>query len=205
VSLRPFDVTMRTVACAATLALTGLGWASIRDAAATVSIPVTLDSLVGRASAAAVVTPIDGYGVWEQGRIATYTRVRVERRVAGKLADEVSVRTQGGAVGHIGQVVEGEAVFTLGQSSLIFLRPRNEGGSATTFGVVEGAQGQYPIVTSDHGAPRLIISPHTGAFVPPASNLPLARDVLVDLALEEAAKAIGAAWARKHAVSQEAP
>jgi hypothetical protein len=169
-----------------------------------VSIPVTFDDLVGRASAVAVVIPIEQRAVWEDGRIATYTRVRIDRSVAGRLVGEISVRTEGGAVGHIGQIVEGEAVFTMGRTSLVFLHPQSNGGSGA-FGVVEGAQGQFSIAIDAHQTPRLAISPSLGGLVPPASASPLARDVLVDVALGDATKTIATAWTRRHPASQDTP
>jgi hypothetical protein len=205
VSSRPSDATARAAACAAIVGLSVLGWPSDRPAAASVSIPVTFDDLVGRATAAAIVMPIEQHGVWEDGRIATYTHLRIERRVAGTLPESVWVRTEGGAVGHVGQIVEGEAAFVPGTPSLVFLHPRRDGGSATAFGVVEGAQGQFPIVTEGRRSPRLVMSPHMGGLVPPASTSPLARDVLVDVALEDAAKAIAAAWAHRHSRREAAP
>lgn len=213
VSLRPFDVANRALA-AATVGLLALLGLSLRLAEASVSIPVTFDDLVRRATAVAVVTPIDEHGVWEAGRIVTYTRVRVERRVAGRLAAEVWVHTDGGAVGKIGQLVEGEATLKLGKDSLVFLHPRSDGlsiigssdgGATTTFGVVEGAQGQFPIATGGHPSPRLVVSPGMGGLLPTSSTQPLARDVLVDVALEDAANAIAAAWTRWHPAGQEAP
>ena len=66
------------------------------------------DELVQRASAVAVVTPIEERAVVEDGRIVTYTHVRVDRRVAGAIAEDFWVRALGGAVGRIGQIVEGQ-------------------------------------------------------------------------------------------------
>lgn len=204
-SLQPSDATIRAVVYAAVIGLSALGWPSARPAAASVSIPVTFDDLVGRATAAAIVTPMEQHGVWEDGRIATYTRVRVERGIAGTLPGTFWVRTGGGAVGHIGQIVEGEATFVTGTPSLVFLHPRRDGGTSTAFGVVEGAQGQFPIVTGDRSSPRLVMSPHMAGLVPPASTSTLARDVLVDVTLDDAAKAIAAVWARKHPGQGVAP
>ncbi len=186
------------------VALTLLGWPRARSAAASVSIPLTFDDLLARASAVAVVTPLDRRGVWEGGRIATYTHVRVERTIAGRLSGDIWVRTQGGAVGHVGQIVEGEATFPPGRSSLVFLDPRKE-GPATSFGVVEGAQGQFLIVTHGDAPPRLATSQGMGGILPASSAQRLARDVFVDTALEDAANIIVAAWSRSHPASPEAP
>src|SRR5512135_3022274 len=79
-------------------------------ARASVSFTVVLDALVEESSAACVVTPVEAKSVWENGRIYTYTRVRVERTLAGAASGaEVWVQTMGGSVGDIGQLVDGEA------------------------------------------------------------------------------------------------
>jgi hypothetical protein len=197
-------MTMRAVAGVALGVLIALS-SGVRAARASVSIPVTFDDLVRRATAAAVVTPLEQRGVWEGGRIATYTYVRVDRTVAGRVAGEVWVRTHGGAVGHIGQIVEGEATFAIGKASLVFLHPQGSGSSPGTFGVVEGAQGQFLIVTGGRSSPRLGASTGLGGLVSPASAQPLARNVLLDVALDDAASAIAAAWPREHAASEELP
>ncbi len=176
-----------------------------RDARASVSVAATFDDLVARASAAAVIVPADQRSVWEDGRIMTYTFAHVDRLVAGKLPRDIWVRTFGGSVGRIGQLVEGEATFTLGKASLVFLHPHGDGVSVTAFGVVEGAQGQFPIVTEGYRSPHLVASARMGGILPSYSTQPLARVVLVDTALDDAASAIGAAWANKHAGKQEAP
>src|SRR5438067_5620753 len=80
-------------------------------AEASVSFTVPMDALVEESSAACVVLPLDAKSVWENGRIATYTRVHVDRVLAGSAPSEVWVKTLGGAVGDVGQMVDGEAVL----------------------------------------------------------------------------------------------
>jgi hypothetical protein len=194
--MRPSDVVAIAVAALAV---------SAANARASVSVTVTLDDLVQRASAAALVLPIEQRSVWEEGRIATYTHLHVERFVAGRLPDEIWVRAFGGAVGRIGQLVEGEASFTSGVESLVFLHPHTDGPWVGTFGVVEGAQGQFPVVTSRGSSPRLDAARGLGGLLPPPKGAsPLARDVLLDHSLEDAAREIGKAWSRLHA-EHEAP
>ena len=109
---------LRTSLLAAVLA--GLAGASASgvlvptDAQASVSIAVAFDALVKDADTVGVVTPVESKSVWEEGRIYTYTRVKVEQGVAGELGtgSEGWVRTMGGVVGKIGQLVDGEPVFT---------------------------------------------------------------------------------------------
>jgi hypothetical protein len=173
------------------------------DLHASVSVALTFDDLVQRATAAAVVVPVDQHGVWEGGRIATYTRARVERLVAGHLPEEISLRTYGGAVGRIGQLVEGEATFAAGAPSLVFVHPLGDAALPGTFAVVEGAQGQFSIVKAGDQPARLAPARNVGAVValPPAAPRP-ARDVLAGKLFEDAVRAIGAMWSRVHPASE---
>src|SRR5207247_4625592 len=100
------------------------------DAAAAVSILMTLDELVAASRYVVVGTAQDRYSQWEElgggRRIVTYTRIKVERAVAGEAPGEVWVRTLGGVVGKIGQSVSGEAQIPVGTKSLLFV-PTAEG------------------------------------------------------------------------------
>jgi hypothetical protein len=172
------------------------------SARASVSVTVTFDDLLQRASAVAVVVPVDRRGVWEDGRIVTYTHVRIERLVAGRLPGEVWVRTFGGSVGHIGQIVEGEATFGQAEASLVFMRPHAASDSPGIFGVVEGAQGQFTLVTAGGQSPRLAAARGVGALVPPPGSPRLARDTLVGRSLEDAVREISAQWPHFHSPSE---
>jgi hypothetical protein len=199
----------RIAALGISLATLATGATGVQDAVASVSVTVLFDELVQKASAAAVVTRAEQRGLWEDGRIVTYTRVHVDRLVAGQLAGDVWVRTLGGAVGGIGQIVEGEATFPPGRPSLVFLRPHLAPVSRAptgAFAAVEGAQGEFPIATGEEQPPRLTLARDIGALVPPAPGRTptagparLARDVLRDRPLEDAAREIAAAWPRMHA------
>ena len=114
------------------------------DAPASVSIAVTWDGLLHESTAAVLVTSIESRPVWENGRIYTYTRVRVDRLVAGDLlgGGDTWIRTMGGVVGKVGQIVEGEAAFAPGESSLLFVHP----GPVGAFVVTARGQGQFPLV-----------------------------------------------------------
>jgi hypothetical protein len=175
------------------------------DARASISVTVTFDDLLQRSIAVAVVVPIDRRGVWEDGRIVTYTHVRVERLVAGRLPGEVWVRTFGGSVGRIGQIVEGEATFNQAEASLLFIHLHGaSGGSPGIFGVVEGAQGQFSLVTTGGGLPHLAAARLVGALVPPPGSPRLARDELVGRSLEDAVREINAAWPHFHSTTSKA-
>jgi|HubBroStandDraft_6_1064221.scaffolds.fasta_scaffold77297_2 hypothetical protein len=173
------------------------------DARASVSIAVTWEGLLRESSAAAVVTSLEARPVMEGGRVYTYTRVHVDRAVAGELraGSEAWVRTMGGVVGKIGQLVEGEAVLAKGHSSLLFLHP----GLGGTLDVTARGQGQFPLVAdADPTQPaHLVRSNASGALLAPravSAVAPLlAADVIHGRAVDDVARDIVAAWSRVHA------
>ena len=173
-----------------------------------VSFTVVLDALARESAGACLETPIEAKSVWEGGRIVTYTRVHVDRVFAGALGSEIWVKTLGGAVGDIGQRVEGEAVLRFGQQSVLFVSSY-EG----SFVVTARGQGQFPIVKDSSGSLRLRRNMHSGALLPPRdatvsrirtltsyapASLP-AADVLDGKSIDEAATEIAGAWKRTHA------
>jgi len=174
------------------------------EARASVSLPATWDGLLQESTAAAVMTPAEARAVWENGRIYTYTRLTVDRAVTGDLAagSSVWVRTMGGVVGKIGQIVEGEPVFSPGHASLLFLHP---GPTAGMFEVTARAQGQFPVVVDDpQKLPHLVRSGAVGGLVPrssaPGAQAPprLAADVVHGRAVDDVAQEIAADWERTH-------
>jgi hypothetical protein len=185
----------------------------VGGARASVSIAVSWDSLLRESTAAAVVTPVESRSVWENGRIYTYTRVRVDRGVAGTLAGggEAWVRTMGGVVGKIGQLVDGEAVLAPGHSALLFLHP----GPVGAFEVTARGQGQFPVVVDDPKNPaaaHIVRGTSVGALVmprapaaqgtsasAPAPTPRLAADVLHGRSVDEVARDIADAWTLTHA------
>jgi hypothetical protein len=187
------------------LAVGGAGLTPIaeRPAHASVSIAVSWEGLLDQSSAAAVLTALDATAVWEGGRIYTYTRMRVEQVLAGEMTagGEAWIRTMGGIVGDIGQQVEGEAVLSPGQASLLFLHP----GPAGTFEVTARAQGQFPVVAGDASSPAHVVRSRASGFLVsprlPSPALPprLAADVLHGRTLAEAKTAVASAWAATHA------
>lgn len=212
---------LRTFALPLCLALAPLAAATVAtDAQASVMIAVPFESLVKDADAVAVVVPEEAKSVWEEGRIYTYTKVRIDQGVAGDTAGpEVWIRTMGGVVGKIGQLVDGEPVFTVNKPALLFLRKFKAGG---TWEVSARAQGQFPVVLDEaKKTKRLVRSANVGVLLPPknaptqvegpvapqaqgapvtdVSKLRLAGDVLHDRPLDDAAKEIAATWKRLHA------
>jgi hypothetical protein len=183
------------------LALLAGGLGLSGDARASISFAVSWDALVRGSSSVAVVTPMDARSVWEDGRICTYTHVNVDRAVAGELATggDAWVRTLGGIVGKVGQVVDGEAVFSPGRASLLFLRH----GAAGTHDVTARGQGQFPVVPdADPALPARVTRSHVaGLLLPPrdeGSGL-LAAAVLHGQLVDDAAREIAAAWTAAHA------
>ncbi len=142
------------------------------EARASVSIAVAYDALVKDADSVDVATPMETNSVWEDGRIYTYTRLKVDQSIAGELAkgSEGWVRTMGGVVGKIGQRVDGEPVFITGKASLLFLRKFKAG---TTWEVSARAQGQYPIVSDESGKIlKVARSAAIGMLLPPKTATP---------------------------------
>jgi hypothetical protein len=195
---------LRALVVAMGLAALPLGAVTVGgDAFASVSIAVTWERLLHDSTAAAIVTPLESTAAWENGRIFSYTRVRVDRPVAGDLTagSEAWIRTMGGVVGKIGQIVEGEAVLAPAQPSLLFVHA----GPAGTLEVTARGQGQFPVVAPDaHSPPRVVQSQAMGALVQPhlvASSRAarLASDVMHNRPVDDVALDIAADWGRTHA------
>jgi hypothetical protein len=197
------------------------------DAAASVSIAVQYEQLVKDADLVAVITPGEAKSVWEDGRIYTYTEVHVDQPVAGDVAagHTAWVRTMGGVVGQVGQLVDGEPVFTKEKSSLLFLRKFN---ANRVYEVSARAQGQYPVVIDPQTKQRKIIrATSVGMLLPPrtaaaategppvagavqtksvGANAPtselaklrLAQEVMHDRPLDEIARELATTWKRLH-------
>jgi hypothetical protein len=190
------------------------GIAAEREAQASVVITVLFDELVRDSTAAALVTPMEQQSVWENGRIYTFTRVHVDRSVAGVVENDPWIRTMGGVVGKIGQLVDGEAVLTVGRPGLLFIQPLTEEGPGV-YVVTARAQGQFPIVLDAQKTERFVRASGVGAEVPTprervvqisrsramsgmASGAPLATDVLHKRPIEDGVRDVTAAWARIH-------
>jgi hypothetical protein len=169
-------------------------------ARASVALAAALDELVDRSDGAAVVTPLERSAAEEDGRIYTWTHVRVDRAITGTLPGDLWIRTRGGVVGDVGESVEGEARFAVGVRTLVFVRA-HAGASprANAFVVVERAQGQFVLVRGDGGPERLAGAPGVGAIVArPGETRALASAVLGGLSVDDAATAIAAAWRGRH-------
>ncbi len=199
-----------------------------REAHASVSIAVGYEALVKDADAVAVITAQEAKSVWEDGRIVTYTRVKVDQGVAGELGagSEVWIRTLGGSVGRIGQFVDGEPNLAPGKPALLFLHKFKQG---TTWEVSARAQGHFPVLTEEATKTKKVIrAMNVGVLLPPKpkasettatptgtgqvqpqsaqtttgeapQTLRLAGEALHDKPLDEVARDIAATWKRLHA------
>jgi hypothetical protein len=129
----------------------------------------------------------------------------------------------GGVVGKIGQLVDGEPVFSPNKQSLLYHRKFSTGANGT-YEVSARAQGQFPVVTDDTSKTRkLVRSSAVGVLFEPKGVKPtevqagsvgpvapqqlnpdgtmkvrLASEVIHDRAVDDAVKEIAAAWKKAH-------
>lgn len=158
-------------------------------AEASVSVLMSLDEMVAASTSVVVGTAAEKKSQWEElaggKRIVTYTKIKIDRSLAGSAGSEVWVRTLGGAVDKIGQAVSGEAQIATGSKSVLFLMKR---GDVT---VVTGmAQGHFPVVNDDKGVARLKASPDVGTTLRTPGPVIAARDVLVGQTVDVAVTSI---------------
>lgn len=159
------------------MALTVAGTAS-----ATVVRAVSLEQLVKRSSSVLVGLPLERWSEWTSiggtKRIVTLTRVRVEEAVSGAEDSELLVRTLGGRIGDLGQLVDGEAELRVGERALVF----SHRFDAALSGVTAMAQGHYPFDAAS-GEVRLVRSPRLGTML---KNQSAAVEQLEGLTLRDA-------------------
>jgi hypothetical protein len=145
----------------------GAGWFfGSGRAEASLAVGLGLPELMRESSRVAFSTSLEASSRWEElggtRRIVTYHRVRLDELVAGASGEtELMVRTLGGRVGDIGQIVHGEAALAVGEPCLLFLR--DAPGSVSV--VVEHAQGHYPLHDDGQGKERLHASPRLGRLI----------------------------------------
>lgn len=133
---------------------------------ASVSYALSLDDVAKGATLVVRATPIEQISAWEDGRIVTSTRLRVERVVAGagaRAGSVLSVRTLGGVVGAIGQSVEGEAQFVAKTPSILFLT--SKGAPESALAVQGRAQGQLVIALDQDGKSERVHVRKTGTLI----------------------------------------
>lgn len=121
---------------------------------------VRLEDLVRRSRHVLLGEPLEAYCQWERigdrKHIVTYTRVRAHELLGGEdpKQDELLVRTLGGRVGELGQLVHGEARLRLADRSVLFVTPAND-----VLAVTAMAQGHYPLKRDRAGVELLRRSP----------------------------------------------
>jgi hypothetical protein len=130
---------------------------------ATTARAVTLTHLVARSTRVAHVTPLEASSRFEDigntRHIVTYSRLGIIDQIYGSSNEsEIWVRTLGGHVDRVAELVNGEAELVPGQASLVFLQMNAEGIEQVT----EMAQGQYALDRAAGGPLR----------VRPSRNLP---------------------------------
>jgi hypothetical protein len=140
------------IAIVASVASASMAVLAPDDAHASVAIAASLDDLARGSSVIARVTGLERESAWEDGRIVTYSRVRIDGVIAGATpataATELRIRTLGGRVGNIGQLVEGEAALAPSETSIVFLALAPRGNDHI---VVGRAQGQLVVRRDVHG------------------------------------------------------
>lgn len=135
-------------------------------ARASLSRAVGVEELVGRSRHVLFGEPLDAESVWERigqrKHIVTYTRVRTVELLAGEdpKQEELMLRTLGGRVGDLGELVHGEAILTLGERSMLFVMPAKSALAVTAM-----AQGHYPLSRDPAGAERLRRSPQAAELL----------------------------------------
>ncbi len=153
-----------------TLGMTGAALLLPEGALASVSRALSTRELLGASRAVVRAEPVEAFSQWEtigdRRRIVTFTRILVNEGVVGDAEPEILVRTLGGRVGKIGQVVHGEAALRLHEPGLLFLQDSSEGITHVT-GM---AQGHYRMLSDERGAVRLRPSPRLGTLLPPAKS-----------------------------------
>jgi hypothetical protein len=132
----------------------------VRPARGSVFRAISLGELVWTSNHAFVGTPIDTFSRWElvgrHSRVVTYTVVRTEYSFDGRPPDpEVTVRSLGGIVDGVGQLVPGEAVLHRGATAALFVSEM----APAIFCVTAMAQGHYPLVVGAGNVRRLTATP----------------------------------------------
>ena len=139
------------------------------NASATIARGIPLDVLARRSEHILVGTALEATCRFEyiggKRRIVTDTRFAVEAPLAKAEPgeSEVLVRTLGGVIGDLGELVHGEAELSLGERSVLFLRLRPDAIHQPT-GM---AQGHYPLYADAERVERLRPSPRLPELIHP--------------------------------------
>ncbi len=141
------------------LALGSVGWVGL--AWSSTFRPMPLSTLVQRSTSVVVATPVSSKSHWATlgltSRVVTDITLEVAWSLRGidSTGQDIVVRTLGGTVNGIAQIVYGEAQLRIGQTCLLFLVPGREGA----LHVLGMAQGHYPLEPDSDGQWRVRQSP----------------------------------------------
>lgn len=179
-----------------TLSAAGVLCLLARPGLASLARGASLSDLARRSRHALIGLALSTECRWEyvgaKKRIVTYTRVRVDEPLAGDTTDsEIWVRTLGGKVGKVGQIVHGEAMLLLGERSLLFLATSKDG----VLEVTEMAQGHFPIRPDASGTERLAPSPRLSELRDAEQS---AARTLVGKIVPDASSLVRKAWRNAH-------
>ncbi len=167
--------------------VTALTWAGA--ARATTARAVSLPDLVARSTRIVRGTALESFAraedVGETRHIVTYTRLRVEDLIHGGPAEpELLVRTLGGKIGRLAELVHGEAELALDEACLVFVQANTDGIDQVT----AMAQGHYPIRNEAGGTlrlgasrnmPHLLGRPDSAVAVLPGLPMQQARELIL--------------------------
>ena len=136
--------------------------------------PLTLSKLVHQSTSVVVATPVSFSSHWAamgaRSRVVTDITLEVAWTLRGhdSTGKDIVVRTLGGTVGGIAQLVHGEAQLRVGQTCLLFLVPGRDG----VLHVLGMAQGHYPLAADGHGDWRVTPSPQLDGIANPELSAP---------------------------------
>lgn len=144
---------------------------------ATTVRPVSLAELTQASRHVLVGVPVESFSQWETigdaRRIVTYSRVLTRDDLDGSDPEaELLVRTLGGRVGDIAQLVHGEARLKQGDPNALFVHQNHDG----TLVVTAMAQGEFPLQVDQRGVERLERSPALGDMTTLSRSAVLALD-----------------------------
>jgi hypothetical protein len=156
---------------------------------ATTARAVALADLALRSTRITRATPLEGSTRFEDigdtRHIVTYTRLRIDESIYGSTGEsEILVRTLGGHLGHLGEIVHGEAQLAINEACVVFLQANPEGIEQVT----EMAQGHYPLVTDTSGTlclrpsrnmPHLIGNPNAAVAQLAGLRVSEAKDLIL--------------------------
>lgn len=143
-----------------------LCFAGASPARASLARALRVEELVTRSQHVLVAEPLEAYSAWERigdrKHIVTFTRVRSLELLAGAdpKQDELLVRTLGGRVGKLGELVAGEAQLSPGARGVLFVTPARD-----VLAVTAMAQGHYTLGRDAAGTERLRRSPQVSELL----------------------------------------